>query len=88
MSPVYPSSQKELASVSELAEALRACEATKDCVVIDPADFGANPKLILLELDGMRRTAKPLGYTIVSGQTESSESLRVSCLLFPCGNGG
>ena len=70
--PVYPASERELDSFSELRDTLKDYDATKDYPVVDLEVFGASFEAAYLQLDGRTRNADPVGY-IISGNRADGE---------------
>ncbi len=62
--PVYPSFEKEVASLSELRAILDECDATRGLVVVDLTEFGADSQTWIVDLDGRTRCAKPYCYHV------------------------
>jgi len=81
--PIYPSSEKKLESISELREALVECEATKDCIVLDPAEYGTNSESFTLKLSNKFRNADPCGYYIFGTYPESDRKKSLSITSLP-----
>ena len=80
--PIYPASEKKVETISELREALAECEETKDCVVLDPAEYDVNSESFTLKLSNRFRTAEPCGYSIFGTypETDRKRSLSIFCL--------
>lgn len=60
--PVYPAFEKAAESAAQLREILSESEKAKDCVVPDPAIFGAEPDEIVVKLSGRNRNSAAIGY--------------------------
>ena len=81
--PIYPDERKQVASVSELREMLGEYEATKDYVVIDPANFGMKTESVYLDVTGRTRDSDPDGYLIKSVDAEEA---RFDALIISAGD--
>lgn len=83
--PVYPSDEKEVKSFSEFCEILSENDGTKDYIIIDPKDYGAEPKSLFLFMNGSTRDADPIGYCLVcdNPKGELFDSLWVNARQYP-----
>ena len=73
--PVYPAFQREVNTVSEVRSLLAKGVATRDMVVLDPADYKGEAKNLFVDLDGRFRWAKPVGYQLYCQAAEEGEAL-------------
>ena len=80
--PVYPAFEKPVESVDRLRENLSESETAKDCVVPDPAIFGAEPDEIVVKLSGRNRNSAPIGYGMScrNGNLSDYKGWWLSCL--------
>ena len=62
--PVYPSPEQPVKSFSELRERMGDHDETKDMIVLELSDFGADSQAFYVYMDGRTRGAKPYRYYV------------------------